>query len=170
MSPPLTSAAAENLLYREALLIDTQRFAEWLELFTPDVEFWMPAWRDENATTEDPDSELSLIYYKGRRNLEDRVMRLTSGLSVASLPLPRVVHQVTNVLVLDADEAAAPDSATVSAAFTCHRFDVRMNRTDCFFGRYEYRLVQQEGTWLIARKKIVLLNDTIPTVVDINSI
>ena len=166
MSAPLTRTAAENLLYREALLIDTQRFAEWLELFTPDVEFWMPAWRDENSVTEDPDRELSLIYYKGRRNLEDRVMRLTSGLSVASLPLPRAVHQVTNVMVLNADEV----SATVSAAFTCHRFDVRMDRTDCFFGRYEYRLARHGDAWLIARKKILLLNDTIPTVVDINVI
>ena len=166
MSAPLTRAEAEDLLFREALLIDTQRFAEWLELFTPDVEFWMPAWRDETTTTEDPNRELSLIYYKGRRNLEDRVMRLTSGLSTASSPLPRVVHQVTNVMVLDADEA----TATVSAAFTCHRFDVRMNRTDCFFGRYEYRLTLHEGLWLIARKTIILLNDTIPTVVDINAI
>ena len=166
MSAPLTRYEAEDLLYREALLIDTQRFAEWLELFTSEVEFWMPAWRDETTPTEDPDRELSLIYYKGRRNLEDRVMRLTSGLSVASLPLPRVVHQVTNVLVLEADAV----SATVSAAFTCHRFDVRMNRSDCFFGRYEYRLARQDGAWRIARKKITLLNDTIPTVVDINSI
>lgn len=166
MSTPLTRAEAEDLLFREALLIDTQRFAEWLELFTPDVEFWMPAWRDETTTTQDPDRELSLIYYKGRRNLEDRVMRLTSGLSTASSPLPRVVHQVTNVLMLE----AAEDAATVSAAFTCHRFDVRMNRTDCFFGRYEYRLTRHEGAWRIARKTITLLNDTIPTVVDINSI
>lgn len=166
MNAPLTRAEAEDLLYREALLIDTQRFAEWLELFTPDVEFWMPAWRDETTTTEDPDRELSLIYYKGRRNLEDRVMRLTSGLSTASSPLPRVVHQVTNVLVTRADAG----SAEVSAAFACQRFDVRMNRTDCFFGRYEYALVLQDGAWRIAHKKIVLLNDTIPTVVDINSI
>lgn len=166
MSPLLTRGEAEDLLFREALLIDSRCFAEWLDLFTPDVEFWMPAWRDEATLTQDPDRELSLIYYKGRRNLEDRVMRLTSGLSVASLPLPRVVHQVTNVLVLAADET----SADLSAAFACHRFDVRMNRTDCFFGRYEYRVVQQDGALRIARKKIVLLNDTVPTVVDINSI
>lgn len=166
MSTPLSRAKAEELLFREALLIDTGRFAEWLDLFTPDVEFWMPAWRDETTTTEDPDRELSLIYYKGRRNLEDRVMRLTSGLSAASTPLPRVVHQVTNVLV-DAEEE---DAARVSAAFVCHRFDVRMNRADCFFGRYDYRLVRGEDGWRIARKKIVLLNDTIPTVVDINAI
>ncbi|MBA4353105.1 MAG: aromatic-ring-hydroxylating dioxygenase subunit beta [Novosphingobium sp.] len=166
MTAPLTCADAQDLLYREALLIDTSRFAEWLDLFTPDAEFWMPAWRDETTPTQDPDSELSLIYYKGRRNLEDRVMRLTSGLSTASAPLPRVVHQVTNVLVI----AAHGDSAEVSAAFTCHRFDVRMNRADCFFGRYEYHLVRTGPDWKIARKKIVLLNDTIPTVVDINAI
>lgn len=162
----LTRSQAEELLFREALLIDTRRYDEWLAMFTPDIEFWMPAWRNETETTTDPDRELSLIYYKGRRNLEDRVLRLTSGLSVASLPLPRVVHQVTNVLVLEANES----TASISAAFTCHRFDVRMNRTDCFFGRYEYRLVRQGDTWLIARKKITLLNDTIPTVVDINSV
>ncbi len=166
MSLDLTQSQAEQLLYREALLIDTGRFAEWLELFTPDVEFWMPAWRDETTTTQDPDRELSLIYYKGRRNLEDRVMRLTSGLSTASSPLPRVVHLVTNVMVSD----QGGEGADASAAFTCHRFDVRMNRADCFFGRYEYRLVLVGQDWKIARKKIILLNDTIPTVVDINSI
>ena len=166
MSVALTIAAAQDLLYREALLIDTQRFGEWLDLFTPDVEFWMPAWRDETTPTQDPDRELSLIYYKGRRNLEDRVMRLTSGLSVASAPLPRVVHMVSNVLVTTQGEG----SGEVSSAFVCHRFDVRMNRADCFFGRYAHRLVWHEGGWKISRKVITLLNDTIPTVVDINAI
>ena len=34
--------------------------------------------------TDDPDRELSLIYYRGRANLEDRVWRARSGQSVAS--------------------------------------------------------------------------------------
>ncbi|WP_298286944.1 aromatic-ring-hydroxylating dioxygenase subunit beta [Novosphingobium sp.] len=169
MRAPISRSEAEDLLYREALLIDSARYDEWLALFTPDVEFWMPAWRDETSTTQDPDCELSLIYYKGGRNLEDRVMRLTSDLSTASTasaPPPRVAHQVSNVLLTHADT----ENADVVAAFPCHRFDVQMNRTDCFFGRYEYRLVRQEVGWAIARKKIILLNDTIPTVVDITSI
>lgn len=164
MSGLLTRSIAEELLSREALLIDSGQFDEWLTLFTEDVEFWMPAWRDETRTTSDPDSELSLIYYKGRRNLEDRVMRLTSGLSVASSPLPRIVHLVTNILVTQATEG----HGKVSAAFSNHRYDPRLQRTDIFFGRYEYDLVCPEGQWKIARKKITLLNDTIPTVVDIN--
>ncbi|WP_179505502.1 MULTISPECIES: aromatic-ring-hydroxylating dioxygenase subunit beta [unclassified Sphingomonas] len=164
MTAALTHEAARDLLYREALLIDTGRYAEWLALFTPDIEFWMPTWRDEGTLSTDPERELSLIYYRGRRNLEDRIMRLQSGLSVASTPPPRVVHMIANILVTDAASGA------VSAAFTCHRFDVRMDRTDVFFGRYEYRLVPTEGGWAIASKKIILLNDTIPTVVDINAI
>ncbi|MBF9151536.1 aromatic-ring-hydroxylating dioxygenase subunit beta [Novosphingobium jiangmenense] len=166
MTTAALTSEAKDLLYREALLIDSGRFDEWLALYAEDAEFWMPAWRDETTPTQDPDRELSLIYYKGRRNLEDRLMRLTSGLSTASSPLPRVVHQVTNVLVMSAAERVMD----VSAAFTCHRFDVRMNRADCFFGRYEYNLVQSADGWRIARKKIILLNDTIPTVVDINAI
>jgi len=166
MNGLLTRAEAEELLYREALLLDTRHYVEWLELFTQDVEFWLPAWRDETSLTEDPTRELSLIYYRGRRNLEDRVMRLTSGLSTASVPPPRVVHVISNVLVLSSDESAA----MVSAVFVCHRFDPRMNGEACFFGRYEYRLVPVDENWRIAHKKIILLNDTIPTVVDVNSI
>ncbi|MFY7835534.1 MAG: aromatic-ring-hydroxylating dioxygenase subunit beta [Novosphingobium sp.] len=166
MNAPLTRAQAEELLFREALLIDTQRYDEWLAMFTPDIEFWMPAWRNETKMTADPDRELSLIYYKGRRNLEDRVMRLTSGLSTASSPPPRVVHAISNVLVT----AAEGDTARLSAVFTCHRFDVRMNRAECFFGRYEYQLRHEGDEWRIAAKKIILLNDVIPTVVDITSI
>jgi 3-phenylpropionate/cinnamic acid dioxygenase small subunit len=166
MSAPLTRAEAEERLYREALLIDSRRWDEWLAMFCDDIEFHMPAWRDETTLTQDPDRELSLIYYRGRRNLEDRVMRATSGLSTASTPLPRAVHAVTNVLVLAADRK----EAHVSACFTCHRFDVRFGRAEVFFGRYDYRLRHEGGAWKIARKTIILLNDTIPTVADIFSV
>jgi benzoate/toluate 1,2-dioxygenase beta subunit len=62
------------------------------------------------------------------------------------------------------------EAAQVSAVFTCHRFEPRMNRQLCFFGRYEYDLRAVADGWKIARKKIILLNDTIPTMVDIDSI
>ncbi|HTU13504.1 MAG TPA: aromatic-ring-hydroxylating dioxygenase subunit beta [Allosphingosinicella sp.] len=159
----LTLAAAEALLTREALYLDRAQWDEWLGLYTEDAIFWMPAWRDELTLTEDPDRELSLIYYRGRRNLEDRVWRARSGLSVASAPRARSVHQVTNILV-EADDR-------VTAAFAVHLFDKRAERTHSFFGRYDYRLARDDdGAWKIAAKKIILLNDTIPTVVDFYSV
>lgn len=157
---------AEQLLFREALLLDRGEWDAWLKLYVPDAVFWMPAWRDETTITQCPDSELSLIYYKGRRNLEDRVWRARSGMSVASSPRTRVVHSITNILVEEQDE----QSILVSSAFTVHQHDCRAERSHCFFGRYEHRLVELEGDWRIAVKKIILLNDVIPTVVDFYSI
>ncbi len=162
MTRAVTRAEAEDLLYGEALLLDRADWDAWLSLYLEDAVFWMPAWRDEVTPTADPDTELSLIYYRGRRNLEDRVWRIRSGQSVASRPLPRVVHSVTNVLV----ESAEGDEALVCASFCVHQFDARSQRTHAFFGRYEYRLRRQDGELRIAAKKILLLNDVIPTVVD----
>ncbi|MDB5663432.1 MAG: ring hydroxylating beta subunit [Sphingomonas bacterium] len=162
----MTRDQAERLLFQEALHLDRREWDAWLALYMADATFWMPAWRDETQPTEDPDSELSLIYYQGRRNLEDRVWRIRSGQSVASTPLPRSVHAVTNVLV----ESATDDEAAVAASFTVHLYDVRAERTHVFFGRYEYRLVRIDDAWRIGTKKVLLLNDVIPTVVDIYSI
>ena len=149
----MTRQDAEELLYREALALDRRDWDAWLALYAEDAVYWMPAWRDEETPTENPQRELSLIWYKGRRNLEDRVWRLRSGQSVASTPLPRTVHAVTNVLVEEADVA----EARVAASFTVHRYDVRSDRTHVFFGRYDYRLVQADGAWRIAAKTILLL-------------
>jgi benzoate/toluate 1,2-dioxygenase subunit beta len=162
----LTREQAEEILYREALLLDRGEWDAWLDLYLPDAIFWMPAWRDETTPTADPDSELSLIYYRGRRNLEDRVWRARSGMSVASTPLPRVVHSVTNVLLETADET----EARISSSFTVHLYDRRSERSHVFFGRYEHQLKLADGMWRIAAKKILLLNDVIPTVVDFYSI
>jgi len=162
----MTPAEAEQLLYREALALDRRDWDGWLALYAEDCVFWMPAWRDETTPTQDPDSELSLIYYHGRRNLEERVWRIRSGQSVASTPLPRTVHAVTNVLV----ERTEGDRAFLSASFTVHRHDRRAEKDHVFFGRYEVETVRQGENWRIAMKKILLLNDVIPTVIDIYAI
>ena len=42
----------ENLLaflYREARLLDDKQWEEWLQLYAPDVEYWMPAWDDDGT-------------------------------------------------------------------------------------------------------------------------
>ncbi|MBN8816827.1 MAG: aromatic-ring-hydroxylating dioxygenase subunit beta [Sphingomonas sp.] len=162
----LNRAEAEDLLYREAALLDYGRWDEWLNLYTHDAIFWMPAWRDEETLTADPGVELSLIYYEGRTGLEDRVVRARSGQSVASRPRPRCVHCISNVVV----SSSGAEVADVTASFVVHLHDVRAERSHSFFGRYQHRLRMESGAWRIAAKKIVLLNDTIPTVVDFYSI
>ena len=61
-----------SFLYREARLLDDRQWDEWLDLYSESVEYWMPAWDDDDRLTEDPHSQISLIYYPNRNGLEDR--------------------------------------------------------------------------------------------------
>jgi 3-phenylpropionate/cinnamic acid dioxygenase small subunit len=54
----------------------------------------MPAWDDFDTLTEDPQNEMSLIYYPNRGGIEDRVFRIkTDRSSATSLPEPRTEPQ-----------------------------------------------------------------------------
>ena len=151
------------LVAREARLVDERRFAEWLALYTPDCEYWVPAWHGD-APIRDPRTELSLVYYDSRLGLEERVWRITSGLSAASNLIPRTAHVVGSVDIIEADA----ERAVVHAAFTAHTY--RPERTYAFFGLYDYLLRRTPEGLRIAKKRIVVMNDIIPNVLDIYSI
>lgn len=159
----LTRSEAEDLLFREARLLDERRFDDWLAMYAEDVVFWMPAWKDETTPTSDPESELSHIYYEGKSFLSDRVWRLASGLSNASQIPARVSHIVGNVIV----DSASETEATVLSAFTAYHHDPRSDRTHVFFGHYRHVFRREGQGWLIAAKTITLMNDCIPTVADL---
>jgi 3-phenylpropionate/cinnamic acid dioxygenase small subunit len=152
------------LLFEEAAALDEQRWDDWLALFTPDIEYWMPAWDSEHEMTQDPTSEISLMYYSDRSGLEDRIWRIKSGMSSASTPLPRTCHLVTNIRVGQLVDGLLQ----VKANWQGNAY--RHEKTDSFYGRYEYGLREDQGKLLIARKKIVLMNDVIPSVVDIYNV
>jgi benzoate/toluate 1,2-dioxygenase subunit beta len=157
---------AAAYLYREALMLDRGDFDAWLELYTEDCLFWMPAWRDDGTQTDDPDRELSLIYYRGRRNLQDRVQRIRSMVSVASKVMPRVSHLVGNVLTEVVDTA----KVRVESSFIVNVQDIRTRRSHAYYGRYEHELRREGNAWKISQKVIRLMNDVVPTLVDIYGI
>ncbi len=158
---------ATEILYREALLLDTRRWDEWIALFTEDCEYWVPAWKGEHSPTEDPRREISLIYYSKRAGLEDRIWRARSGRSVASIVQPRTQHAITNIF-LSNDPGDA--RMHVHSNFTTHQFLPKEKTVEVFFGRYEHDLVWRQEGWRIARKKIVLLNDYLPSKLDFYSL
>lgn len=157
-----TAHAAQAVLHEEALHLDAQRWDDWLALYTEDAVFWLPAWTDEHRLAESPGRELSLVYCPSRAGLEDRVWRVRSGLSVASRPLPRTTHLVGSSVV----HGDAGGHLHVASAWACHVFDLKHRATHTFHGRCEHTLRQAGGRWRIARKKVVLMNDTIPTMLD----
>lgn len=157
---------AAKVLFREAAHLDKGAWDLWIAMYREDAVFWMPAWRDEYETTRDPLTETSLIYHDARRGLEERIARIESRKSITALPLPRTQHQIGNVELLDRDAGVME----TEAAFSVHVYDPRTSKEHTRFGRYEHKLVHDGERWLIARKKITLVNDRIPTVLDFYSI
>ena len=162
MSGAFSIVEVADFLYQEAALLDQQRWKEWLDLFAADCRFWVPTWKEDHEPVGDPDAGLSFIYYESRGGLEDRVWRAKSGMSVASTPLPRTCHQVTNVRC----EEMKSGRMLVRSAWSCHVFDLRSKEQHTYFGHYEHLLAADGGKFSIAAKKIVLLNDVITGFVD----
>lgn len=157
-------ATATDILSREAVYLDERRWDEWVALFAPDCEFWIPSWTAEGTLTTNPQTELSLMYFAGRGGLEDRIVRIRSGRSPAATPLPRTTHTVSNILALEPPQA---QRIRLRSSWTCHAFFPLMNASHTFFGRAEYELALRDHAWLIAKKKTILENDRIPMPIDV---
>jgi benzoate/toluate 1,2-dioxygenase beta subunit len=54
---------------------------------------------------ENPQAEISLIYYARRSGLEDRVFRIETERSSASTPEPRTSHNISNVEILSQNDS-----------------------------------------------------------------
>jgi benzoate/toluate 1,2-dioxygenase subunit beta len=162
---PLSLEAVTQFLYREARFLDDKDWDSWLAVYAPDVEFWMPAWDDDDKLTQDPQREISLIWYGHKGGLEDRVFRIrTERSSATSLPEPRTSHNISNVEILE------QASGVIKLRFNWVTFSYRYKTTDTYYGTSFYTLDTSGLQPLIKRKKVILKNDYIHHVVDIYQI
>ena len=112
--------------------------------------------------TEDPQREISLIWYGHKGGLEDRVFRIrTERSSATSLPEPRTSHNISDVEILGQDGGAC------RLRFNWATFSYRYKTTDTYFGTSFYTLTLSSQGPLITRKKVILKNDYIHHVIDI---
>lgn len=153
---------ARQFLYRETRYLDDRDWDAWLALYAPDVEYWMPARDDDDKLTEDPQTEISLIWYGHKGGLEDRVFRIrTERSSATSLPEPRTSHNISNVEIVE------QSGGLTELRYNWVTFSYRYKTVDTYFGTSFYTIDTSSGQPLIRRKKVVLKNDYIHHVVDI---
>ena len=148
-------------LYREARFLDDRQWDEWLDCYHLDAEYWMPAWTDDDDLVTDPHSEVSLIYYPNRQGLEDRVYRIRTERSSATMPEPRTNHAVNNVEVLEQREGQ------LDLRFNWQTLSHRNRKTMQFFGTSFYTLDVSGAAPKILKKKIILKDDYIHQVIDV---
>jgi len=158
----VTRDAIEAFLYKEARCLDDRDWDGWLAHYAKDAVFWMPAWDDDDELTQDPQKEISLIYYGQKQGLEDRVFRIrTDRSSATSLPEPRTSHNITNVEILE------QGAGYCKVRFNWVNLSFRYKTTDNYFGTSFYTIDTSGTEMLILNKKVVLKNDYIHHVVDI---
>jgi benzoate/toluate 1,2-dioxygenase beta subunit len=151
----------QAFVYQEARHLDDKQWDEWLQLYDEKVTFWMPSWDDEDNLTTNHETEISLIYYPNRNGLEDRVFRIRTERSSATLPDTRTSHNCNNLEILE------ENNDEVKIRFNWNTLSFRYNKLDQFFGVSFYTLKKVEDSFLITNKKVILKNDYIRQVLDI---
>ena len=140
----------EQFLYHEARLLDTQRYEEWLALFTDDATYWVPLEQGQ----KDP-LETSSIIHDDRTLLELRVRQARHPRAHARLPLARTVHHVGNVMV-----EGGKDEIKVQS--TLQLVEFRNEKQRLYGALVEHRLRRVEagnaGGFKIAHKRVDLVN------------
>ena len=144
---PEVPGEIEQFLYLEARLLDTQRYEEWLDLYTEDAIYWVPLEQGQS----DP-FETSSIIHDDRTLLELRVRQARHPRAHARLPLARTVHQVGNITVLPEEDSE------IKVASTLQRVEFRNERQRIWGALVEHRLRRVPQGLRIARKRVDLVN------------
>lgn len=151
-----------KFLFEEARYLDDKEWDSWLEMYAEDASYWVPSWDDTGELTEDPQTEISLMYYASRSGLEDRVFRInTDKSSASSLPQPRTSHNLSNIEIVEASDEQC------NVRFNWVNYAYRYEHVYTYFGTSFYTLDISGERPKIKAKKVVLKNDYIHHVVDI---
>ena len=162
----------EQFLYHEARLLDERRLHEWLDLLTDDVRYWMPVRTtryarisksivildDERYEEEELSKANELaILDEDKASLVMRIERLDTWMAWAEDPPSRTRHLITNIEV-EAGETA--EELQVYSNFMVYR-NRGETEQDFFVGQRDDRLRKIDGAWKIARRKIILDQNTL---------
>jgi p-cumate 2,3-dioxygenase beta subunit len=136
----------EDFLYQEAALLDEWRLDEWLQLFTDDAAYVIPA---TDIPDGDPRTDL-MILDDDLPRLRGRVERLLSRRAPRESPWSRTRRFISNVRIRKIEG----DECHVTASFLVYR--IRMGQSGPYVGRYEYTLRRVGDTWKIRHRRAVL--------------
>jgi benzoate/toluate 1,2-dioxygenase beta subunit len=121
----------------------------------------MPSWDDTDQLITDPQREISLIYYPSRQGLEDRVFRIKTERSSATIPDTRTSHNISNV------ELESDDNGVCTVRFNWHTLSHRYKTNYSYFGMSRYVIDFNGESPRILNKYVVLKNDYINQVIDV---
>jgi 3-phenylpropionate/cinnamic acid dioxygenase small subunit len=145
----MNAAAAVDLVYREARLIDEKRFDEWYELYSEDALYWMPLTRDQPLG----EAQTSL-YYEDKLLLKVRIERLRHPNAFSQVQPSFSQH----VLQQPGVESGEPGSGQCVLRTPFVYVEAQLDRQLMLVGVAYHHLLAVGGEWKIRMKQIELLN------------
>lgn len=139
----------EQLLYKEASFLDRPDLDSWIELYTDDGTYWMPAIEDQ----EDPLNHISL-FYDDRVIMEVRRRNFVHPRAASKDYKVRSSHIISNIQVQETDEKTG--NCTVTSNFHC--FMYYRDQQLPFAGTYTHELVRDGDSYKIRHKRVDLIN------------
>jgi p-cumate 2,3-dioxygenase subunit beta len=137
----------EQLLYREAELLDAWKLDDWLNLLTDGASYYVPPTDKPEADHE----EALFIIADDSVRLKERVIRLKDPSCHVEYPPSRTRRLVTNVRVVERGDGALG----VRANFVVFR-NRRGGDKRTFTGEYRYILQRHDGELRIHERRAVL--------------
>jgi len=139
----------EQFLFRQAELLDSRRWQDYIELFTEDGVYWMPA-RPEDATWDGVPS----IFAEDRNLMSVRMKRVLHPDAWSQRPLWGTNHLVGNVVI----DATRSDARQVRARSRFHMMELRRDDVRHFAGAYTHELVREGGVLRIKLQRVDMIN------------
>jgi len=137
----------EQLLYRQAAMLDAKRWLEWTELFATDGVYWMPATPEQTDWMSQPS-----IFAEDRLLMEVRMGRLQHPNAWSQAAQWHTNHLVGNVVI----ESIGDAQAEVWSRF--QMMELRRDSVRHFGGSYRHSLVRTGDAWRIRLQRVDLMN------------
>ena len=148
-SAPAIQHALEQFLYRQAELLDAKRWQDYIDLFTDDGHYWMPA-APEQTTGEGVPS----IFHEDKNLMNVRMRRVQHPDAWSQRPLWGTNHLVSNVII--ESESRKKGELLVRSRF--HMMEFRRETSRHFGGSYVHHLVRTSEGFRIRLQRVDMVN------------
>lgn len=152
--PLETYYEVQTFLFREARLLDEERFRDWLALLTEDIHYWLPIrenrFRKDRRPPPTPEESAS-VYNDDLSDLTDRVARFETGFAWIEDPPARIRRVISNI---EAETMPETGELSVYSNIILYR-NRRQDEEAWFVAARRDRLRRVNGAWRLAKRHVV---------------
>lgn len=139
--------AVEQFLYRQSEFLDTKRWQDWIDLFTPEGIYWMPPAPEYKTWEGQP-----AIFSEDKNLMTVRMNRVLHPDAWSQRPLWETNHVVSNVVI----EKSTAKEIVVRSRF--HMMELRRDDVRHFAGSYTHVLQKTKSTLKIRLQRVDMTN------------